>query len=337
VRFPRLRPAALAASLAFAAGLALTACGSQPPAHWSADPAATPSTGDILASAAPTASASPVPSTSASPSASPAPPRAPSKTFAVATRQLSLARGSRTLPTTVWYPATSTKANSASAAGRFPVVVFSHGLHGLPAYYQQLTSRIAAAGFVVAAPAYPFTNANASPFDAGDMGNQPADASAVVSAVLKLGTTSGDRFFGHIDAAHVGAAGHSAGGFTTAGLLANKRDTRIKAAVVIAGGPMGAFTGARTPVLFVHGDKDPTVAYNIGHDAYARLSWPKAFLTEVGQGHGEYLGTGAKGFDQMMKTMLDFFRWALYGDATAKGRLKADASKSGVTRWEAKL
>jgi predicted dienelactone hydrolase len=275
------------------------------------------------------------PSSLAKPSTSA--PRAPSKTFMVTTRQLLLSRGSRALPTTVWYPATSTTANSPTATGRFPVVIFSHGLHGLPTSYQQLTSRIAAAGFIVAAPAYPFTNANSPAFNAGDMGNQPADASAVVTAVLKLNSSTGDRFLGHIDTLHVGAAGHSAGGFTTAGMLANQRDTRIKAAVVIAGGPMGAFTGARTPVLFIHGDKDPTVGYATGHDAYAKLTWPKAFLTELGQGHGEYLGPGAQGFDQMMRTMLDFFRWTLYGDATAKGRLSGDAARSGVTRWEAQL
>lgn len=331
------RPALAALVLTVATSLTLAACGSQPP-QWTAEPSTAPSAGDLLASGSPDpgASASGGPSASAKPSA-PAAPQAPAKTFTVATRQLSLARGSRSLPTTVWYPATSTKANSPIAAGRFPVVIFSHGLHGLPQYYQQITSRLAAAGFIVAAPAYPFTNGNSPAFNAGDMVNQPADASAVVTAVLKLNTTSGDRFAGHIDTAHVGAGGHSAGGFTTAGMLANNRDTRIKGAVVIAGGPMGAFSGPRTPVLFVHGDKDPTVGYAVGHDAYAKLSWPKAFLTEVGQGHGEYLGSGAKGFDQMMKTMLDFFRWTLYGDATAKGRLPADATKAGVTKWESKL
>lgn len=335
MRSPRLRYA----TLAVAALLSLAACGSEAPPQWTAEPS--PSLGgDVLPSdsATPAASPSVAPSASARPSTSPKPaPRAPSKTFTVSTRQLSLARGSRKLPTTVWYPATSTKANAAMAAGRFPVVVFSHGLNGEPAYYAQLTSRIAAAGFIVAAPEYPFTHNGASPFNAGDMGNQPADASAVITAVLKLNTASGDRFAGHVDTAHVGAAGHSAGGFTTAGMLANKRDTRIKGAVVIAGGPMGAFTGPRTPVLFVHGDKDPTVGYATGHDAYAKLGWPKAFLTELGQGHGEYLGTNAQGFDQMMRTMLDFFRWTLYLDATAKGRLRADATKAGVTKWEAKL
>lgn len=340
MRSPRSALAALAVALT--ASLALTSCGSESPPQWSADPSTAPG-GDVVASGTPLPGTSPStgPSTGASasgtPSASPAPPRAPAKTFTVATRQLSLSRGSRTLPATVWYPATSTKANSPIASGRFPVIVFSHGLHGLPAYYQQLTSRFAAAGFIVAAPAYPFTNANSTAFNAGDMRNQPADATAVVTAVLKLNTASGDRFAGHVDTARVGAAGHSAGGFTTAGMLAGTRDTRITGAVVIAGGPMGTFSGPRTPVLFVHGDKDPTVTYAVGHDAYARLSWPKAFLTLVGQGHGEYLGSSAKGFDQMMKTMLDFFRWTLYGDTVAKGRLKADATKSGVTKWEAKL
>jgi dienelactone hydrolase len=327
VRYPRRA----LASAALAACLALAACGSDAPQRI-ADPSVAPS-----GSAAP--STVPGVSTSAGPLVKPSTsvPRAPSKTFMVATRQLSLSRGSRALPTTVWYPATSTTASSPTATGRFPLVIFSHGLHGLPASYQQLTSRIAAAGFIVAAPAYPFTNANSPAFNAGDMSNQPADASAVVTAVLKLNSSSGDRFLGHIDTFHVGAAGHSAGGFTTAGMLANQRDTRIKAAVVIAGGSMGAFTGARTPVLFVHGDKDPTVGYAIGHDAYAKLTWPKAFLTELGQGHGEYLGPGAQGFDQMMRTMLDFFRWTLYGDATAEGRLSGDAARSGVTKWEAQL
>ncbi|MBB5872564.1 putative dienelactone hydrolase [Allocatelliglobosispora scoriae] len=265
-------------------------------------------------------------------------PRAPTKTFAIGTRSLSLSRSGRSLPTTVWYPATSKGSNTPVAAGVFPVLVFSHGLNGLPEYYQQLTTRFAAAGFVVAAPAYPFTKKGASPFNAGDMGNQPADASYVVTKVLELNTRSGDRFAGHLDGSHVGAAGHSAGGFTTAGMLASgKRDTRIKAGIVIAGGPMGTFSGPRTPVLFVHGDKDGTVSWATGHNAYAKLSWPKAFLTEIGQGHGEYLGPGAKGFDQMMRTMLDFLRWALYGDTTAKGRLAKGAVTSGVTRYESKL
>ncbi len=318
-------------------GLFAAGCGSAAPTLTAGDPASSASAGASTvasggASAQPSTSAAPSPS--AMPSASPVPHGAPAKTFSVATRQITFSRGSRSLPTTIWYPVGS---GSALPAGRFPVILFSHGLHGLPAYYQQIESRLAAAGFVVAGPAYPFTNANTKDFNPADMTNQPADASAVITGVLKLDTKAGDRFAGHLDTQHIGAAGHSAGGFTTAGLLADKRDTRIKGAVVIAGAAMGTFSGPKTPVLFVHGDADPTVPYSMGHNAYASLKWPKAFLTEVGQGHGEYLGAGAKGFDQMMRTTLDFFRWTLYNDAAAHGRLKADAVKSGTTKWESSL
>lgn len=262
---------------------------------------------------------------------------APSKAFAVGTRTLSLSRSGRSLPTTIWYPATRRSAGAPVAEGRFPVVLFSHGLHGLPAYYRQHATRFAAAGFVIAAPAYPFTKQGATAFNMGDMDNQPADASHVITELLKLDTKAGDPFVGHLDGAHVGAAGHSAGGFTTAGMLAGNRDARIKAGIVISGGSMGSFAGTPTPVLFVHGDSDPTVPYAVGRNTYNKLAWPKAFLTALGQGHSEFLNPGATGFDQTMRTMLDFLRWTLYGDADAKGRLAKDGNASGVTRYEAKL
>ncbi|WP_308167757.1 alpha/beta hydrolase family protein [Catellatospora tritici] len=321
--------------LALCLTLALAGCTATDP-QWHADSATPAPSGTdavtTLASATPSPSASPSPS---------APAGAPKAALAVGVRTLKLSRNGRSLPTTVWYPATgkaggSPKTNAPVAPGRFPLVVFSHGLHGLPAYYEQITRRLAAAGFVVAAPAYPFTNRDANPFNAGDMGNQPADASEVITRVLKLDTTSSDPLRGHLDPAHVAVGGHSAGGYTSAGILANKRDTRVKAAIVIAGGSMGAFKGARTPVLFVHGDKDPTVPYQTGRNAYTGTSWPKGFVTLLGQGHGEYLGPSAKGFDQVMKTMTDFLRWTMYADAAAKSRLSGDGTKSEVSKFEAR-
>ncbi|MDI1464649.1 dienelactone hydrolase family protein [Catellatospora sp. KI3] len=317
---------------------ALSGCTATDP-QWHPDPVAAPAPSGTAA-VAPLASTAPSPSASASASP-PAPAGAPRAALAVGVRTLKFSRGGRSLPTTVWYPATgraggSPKANAPVAPGRFPLVVFSHGLHGLPAYYEQITRRLAAAGFVVAAPTFPSTNRDADPFNAGDMGNQPADVSEVITRVLKLDTTSGDGLRGHLDAAHVAVGGHSAGGFTSAGVLANKRDTRVRAAIVIAGGSMGAFKGARTPVLFVHGDKDPTVTYQTGRNAYTGTSWPKGFLTLLGQGHGEYLGPSAKGFDQVMKTMTDFLRWTMYSDAAARSRLSGDGTKSGVSKFEAR-
>lgn len=317
---PRVRSRRGAAAVALC--LLLSGCGPAAPG-W--QPAGSPQAGPA---ASPSLTVSPSPS---------AVPQAPVKTFPVGTRTLKLSRAGRSLPTTVWYPATGKGTGTPVAAGRFPLVIFSHGLRGLPAYHEGLTTRLAAAGFVVAAPTYPFTRQGASPFNPVDTANQPADASYVVTELLRLDGRAGDLFAGHLDPARVGAAGYSAGGFTTAGLLAGERDTRIKGAIVIAGGPLGTFSGPSTPVLFIHGDQDETVPYSVAHGAYTRLSWPKAFLTELGQGHGGYLGPGAKGFDQAMRTMLDFLRWTLYGDEAAKRRLPGDATAKAVTRYEAEL
>ena len=56
---------------------------------------------------------------------------------------------SRTLVTTIWYPA------RASGEGPYPLIVFAHGLGASPQEYQQLLTAWAAAGYVVAAPLFP--------------------------------------------------------------------------------------------------------------------------------------------------------------------------------------
>jgi dienelactone hydrolase len=263
----------------------------------------------------------------------------PAAPLAVGVRKLALARGAdRPLPTTVWYPAAgapgrSPRPDAPVAAGRFPLVLFSHGLDALPANLAAVGTRWAAAGFVVAAPAYPHTVQGTRAFDVRDVVNQPADASYVISQLL---ATSGP-LAGQVDPAAVAAAGHSAGGYTTTFLLSSQRDPRLRAAIVIAGALLGGdYTGPATPVLFVHGDADPTVSYrNGGRPAYAALPWPKAFLTVLGGDHGRYLAPGNRGFDEVVATTTDFLRWTLYGDVAARGRLSADGTATGVTGFEA--
>ncbi|MBQ1013882.1 chlorophyllase, partial [Micromonospora sp. M51] len=63
--------------------------------------------------------------------------KAPQRAFAVGVRQLKLNRDGRALPTTLWYPAAgqsggAAKRSATAAEGRFPVVMFSHGLGGRP-------------------------------------------------------------------------------------------------------------------------------------------------------------------------------------------------------------
>jgi len=285
-------------------------------------------------------------SASDSPSARPAVVQAlqaaPAQPFAAGSRQLALSRSSdRPLPTTVWYPATGTpvtgtaRAGAAPAAGRFPIVLLSHGLHSLPSDLAAFGTRWAAAGFVVAAPAFPHTKRGTPSFDQSDMANQPADGSYVISQVLALNTTAGDPLAGHLNPDEIAATGHSAGGYTTIGMLTAGRDNRLRAAIVLSGGRMGgAYTGSPIPLLFAHGDADPTVPYESGRAAYNALTWPKAFLTLIRGNHSSYLFPSGKGFNQVAATTTDFLRWTLYGDTTAQGRLAADATAAGTSKWE---
>src|SRR5262245_31507138 len=58
----------------------------------------------------------------------------------------------RTLRTLIWQPGT---------AGALPLFVMAHGYSGLPEKFDAMAAHIAAAGYLVAAPAFPLTNGNA--------------------------------------------------------------------------------------------------------------------------------------------------------------------------------
>ncbi len=280
------------------------------------------------------------PAPSAGSSALP-PGQAPTETFSVGVRELDLSHGDRPLRTVVWYPAASIVGGAGPqpvAAGTFPLVLFSHGLTSSPEAYQGITRRFAAAGFIVAAPAYPYTSASALSYNPADLINQPADGSAVISAMLALNTTSGEPLAGHLDPVRVAAVGHSGGAFTTVGMLAGARDYRLRAAIVLAGGSLGgAFHGPAAPVLFVHGDQDPVVSYPIGQAAFTQTPWPKAFLTVLNGDHGSYLYAPTAAASAVFSTMLDFLRFTLYADARAQGRIPGDALVEGVTIFESTL
>ena len=209
-------------------------------------------------------------------------------------RVLSLSRGAhRPLETSIWY---------AAGAGRHPVVLFSHGLGGLPAQFTPIISTWVAAGFAVVAPAYPHTNGKVE-VDPSDVRNQPADASFVLRSL------AGD---GRLDLDHVVAAGFSAGATTTLGLLQRGHAPGIVAAISVAGRrPASSFGGAPVPVLFVHGDKDPTVPIGAGRAAYRALPWHKTFEVVPGGKHGDYLNPGNPAYPRVSAELVTFLRQAV--------------------------
>ncbi|WP_446216733.1 alpha/beta hydrolase family protein [Micromonospora sp. IBHARD004] len=276
---------------------------------------------------------------------------APQRSWPVGVRQLTVdPDGPRPLPVTIWYPATPAAPTGRStpggpsttgpvaiaaapvAAGRFPVVVYSHGLRSLPELHAPLTTRWAAAGFVVAAPTYPRTNLRAADFTRADVRNQPADGWRLIGHLVRLDARRGDPLAGHLAVDRIAAAGHSAGGFTTAGMFTSGHSARLRSGIVLAGGGLaGSFAGPPAPLLFVHGGADPIVPESVGRAAYARATGPAAFLSLPGQGHGEYLSPGQPGFAQVLATTTDFLRWTLYDDPTALHRLPTDAHHPTIT------
>ena len=241
----------------------------------------------------------------------------------------------RTLPTTIWYPAPP-------ARGPFPLVLFSHGLLGLPTDYEAIATRWSSAGFVVVAPTYPLTSRASSHVQPLDVPNQPADASFVLNSVLRLAERPGDTFQGLLDSGRVAAAGHSAGAITTVGLFTTCcRDARLLAGIVLAGNSLGFsnhFAGRPVPMLFEHSDNDPLVPYWTGRLLWDGLPWPKAFITLRGQGHIDpYLVPSSAGFPVVAATTTDFLRWSVSGDQRALNDLRQHASVPDLARLDNQL
>ena len=180
-------------------------------------------------------------------------------------------------------------------------MLFSHGLGGEPAQFRPIISTWVAAGFAVVAPAYPHTNGKVE-VDPADVRNQPADAFFVLRSL------AGDP---KLDLGHVVPVGFSAGATTTLGMLRRGRAAGIVAAISVAGRrPGSAFGGAPVPVLFVHGDQDPTVPIGAGRAAYRALPWPKTFVVVPGGKHGDYLDPGNPAYPRISAAILEFLHQA---------------------------
>ncbi|RLK13570.1 chlorophyllase-like protein [Micromonospora sp. M71_S20] len=324
----RVTPALLASALLTAG---LVGCSDD------AGPAPQAAAPQVTAPAPPVQAAAPTPQVPAG--------TAPDKAFAVGVRQLKLNRdGKRPLPVTVWYPAAGKpggqpERSADAATGRFPVVMFSHGLNGRPADYETLLTRWTAAGFVVAAPTFPHT-ARGGDGNVLDVLNQPADVSYVLTQVLALDARAGDPLRGRLATDRVAAAGHSGGGVTTIGLFTAGRDERLDAGVVFAGTALGvgtAFAGAAAPQLFVHGEADEVVEYAAGKAAYDRVPWPKAMLSLPKGDHGRALLSDGAALRVVSDTTVEFLRWSLYGDPAAKGRIPTDAARDDIATLDNRL
>lgn len=206
----------------------------------------------------------------------------------------------REVDTFVRYPAvgasSSGDADSAPAdrqAGPFPLVVFAHGFGVTPATYAALLRVWTRAGYVVAAPVFPLTNANApgGP-DERDLIRQPGDISFVITSLLAASAAPAGPLSGLIDPTKIAVAGHSDGADTVlaVGYNSRLRDRRVRAAVVMSGAEMTGLTGYRFAVgdpalLAVQGTADKSNPPLFTRAYYGAAARPKFLLVLPGARH----------------------------------------------------
>lgn len=198
---------------------------------------------------------------------------------------------SRTLRTRLWVP---------EGSEALPLLIMAHGFGGSPEKFEAFARTLAAAGYLVAAPAFPLTNEQApGGHDVGlrDFVNQPGDVSFVLSQLLAANQDPSDELHARLLPDAVAVLGHSLGGVTAIGLTRKQccRDQRVRATILVAAvAPLTTGFGidpisTGPPTLIVQGTDDPTVPYATGPELYAEIQPPRYLLGLRGAGHSEDL------------------------------------------------
>lgn len=277
--------------------------------------------------------------------------RLPQPPFQVGETRLVVSNGDRSLLTVVRYPATTAGSLTVAerAAGPFPLIVFSQGFDIVPEAYAGLLDQWAAAGYVVADPAYPST----SPDSPGgpnetDIVHHPGDLSTVITAVLQTSGTPNGLLSGVVNGHLVGVAGHSDGGDITDAAAANTccHDPRLTAAMVLSGAELtslgGTYSAGRgLPLLVTQGSDDAINAPACSQQIYDGAASPKYYLDLLGAGHhSPYLAAGpyqappiqaARYQDAVSRVTVDFWNGYLKGSLTARQAITADGTTTGVS------
>ena len=198
----------------------------------------------------------------------------------------------------VWTP-------DADGVARWPVVVFSHGIHLCANQSRFITEAIAAAGYLVIAPNHADANCSfnreardepSSPPASGATSNDAdyADRARDIRAVLDA-LAADPQLFPRVDLSRVALAGHSLGGYTVlamGGAVPAWKLPRVKAIVAFApyAAPLaarGALHDLGAPVMYQTGSLDPLFTLPVAGlgGAYARSPVPKYLVEIAGAGH----------------------------------------------------
>ncbi len=217
-------------------------------------------------------------------------------------RHLTLPNGRsvpRSLTTIIRYPAVGTwrsdrlAATPATSAGPFPLIVFAHGFKITPTPYAPMLRAWVHAGYVVAAPIFPSTNAAApgGPNES-DLINQPTDMSFVITRILAGNARAHGILSELITPREVAVTGQSDGGSTALAAAYNTHyfDRRGKAAMILSGSTIPGLDGYDfpepcPPLLAVQGTGDTVNTPSSTYTYFNLARKPKFLLSLWGAPH----------------------------------------------------
>jgi predicted dienelactone hydrolase len=246
------------------------------------------------------------------------------------------------LDVAVWKPA-------ASAAGRAPLILFSHGLHGCNTQSTFLMNAVAAAGYLVIAPNHKdaICGRGARAFlsvKPEESLREPAswtdktyrdrhdDMTRLAEALRR-----DSEWNGQIDWSLVGLVGHSLGGYTVLGLAgAWPSWTLPNVKAVLALSPYcepyvvnGNLGGIKIQVMYQGGTRDLGITPSVKRSGgcFAKTSSPAIFVEFQGAGHFSWSDLQPTAHDLIVEYSLAFL------DKYVRGVSGADpaAKKPGVT------
>ena len=229
------------------------------------------------------------------------------------------------------------------ARGRFPLIVFGHGFAVSPAPYSALLRAWARDGYVVAAPVFPFGNADApgGPNER-DLVNQPRDMSFVITRMLADGGARSGPLARRIDPRKIAVSGQSDGGDTALAVAYDPRyrDARVGAAVILSGAEIPYlsaihFSAPSPPLLATQGTADTINLPSATSTFFDAAPPPKYLVMLVGAPHLPPYTVMQPQLGIVERTSLAFLDYYLKGRRGALRRMAAAATVDGTAELTA--
>jgi predicted dienelactone hydrolase len=190
-----------------------------------------------------------------------------------------------------------------------PVVTWGNGTGTTPTVYRTLLTQLASHGFVVIASDSPNV-----------MQGNPPPMVAGVTWVLDQNADPTSAMYQRIDTTHVGATGHSQGGFAT---TAAASDARIVAIAPIAGASMQRMLHG--PALLLCGGMDTMVMCSTVMSAFNSISnQPVMIADQLAATHTNWISFPGRGGTTTLNpyevAVTAWMRVHLMGDTSLRGR-----------------